>query len=529
MKQNKSAITTLVILAILVVGYVIWLSYANQKVREVVDSSLARIEERMEANGNDVTIAYDDVKVHGLTLRPRASLYKLHVKIVDRRAREVHLSFPEVVYTPKTFSMRSYQLEVLDSVTMITHDGGEQETTLVDFSSAPTLHVDRNGNDDWHYVADIPTHITLTEVGEDGDMAAAPKTDIAFASKPQVEWAVAANGISLGQKTSIPQTTVSFAGQVMAEAEGLLVETRHTAQEDGLHRYATVAKLDNLTFAAKELEVLNPINIMNDVTYTGPVTPAGAELVEGPQHFQLKNIAWMSGLMSIFANGEVWMVPEQKMPHGNISLRFDDIDAFFDYAKSQRPRTEKFLMKVRTALEQISGTTVEEGGSITIDLTREPNGRLYIGKLSLEEGLGLFIELMMQLPDFSAPQAVEPSMDDAETDFSTDEDLPVDEDADMDVSDSDAGTDAVDAVEDEETAPAQTDAVDSDAQNGSTVQTGSDEVSIEVMDEEASATDTAADAEEPTEMDAMDETDTQSDMESQPVPDAQPVEAAPAQ
>lgn len=413
MKENKSLVTGIIILAVVVIGYVLWVSYANKKVREVVDANLENIELWMESGGDEVTIAYDDVKVHSFSLRPRASVYKLHIKVEEQRGgREMHIALPEVVYTPKTFNMRSYKLEVLDSVTLLASDrDGEQESTLIDFSATPVLHVSEKGNGDTHYAIDVPEHISLTEASEQTDLASALKTDIAFASAPQVEWAMNSEGISLDKNAVFPQTTVTYAGELLAKIDGITLESRHSEVEGGLHRYATLAKLDNLVFAAPELQELNPISLVNDVTYTGPVgvSDDGAPL-QGPQHLQLKNVAWMSGLMSVFVNGDISFEPEkEKFPTGQLSLRFDDVDAFLDYAKMQRPNTEEFLLKLRDALEQISGTTLEQGGEVTINIERKPNGRLFIGELSLEESLGLFIEMAMQLPDFSdvAPAAVE--------------------------------------------------------------------------------------------------------------------------
>src|SRR5688572_9010421 len=115
--KNRSFAIVAVVLAVVVVGYVLWLSYANKKVRDVVQASAERMEQRLETDGKDATVTYDDVRVHGLSLRPRASVYKLHIKIEDSQRRsEMHVMVPEVVYTPKTFNMRSYSLEVIDSV-----------------------------------------------------------------------------------------------------------------------------------------------------------------------------------------------------------------------------------------------------------------------------------------------------------------------------------------------------------------------------------------------------------------------------
>lgn len=433
MKENKTLVTVGAVVAVAVLGYVLWVSYANKKVREVVDESLARLEERMEANGNEVTITYDDVKVHGFSLRPHASVYKLHMKIEDKRRREMHLMLPELVYTPTTFDMRSYKLELLDSVTMIASERGRQESTLIDFSMSPALHVHEQGNGDLHYAMEVPEHITLTEVAEDGDAASNDKIDISFSGRPQVEWGVNRGGISLGQKAVFPQTTVSHDSEVLARADGLSVETQHSEGAGGIHSYATLARLDNLVFSVPELKVLNPVSLVNDVAYTGPVAASGATPpVEVPHHFQLKNVAWMSGLASVFASGDVHFDPaKEKLPYGQISLRFDDVDALLDYARQQRPKTASYLLKVQDALERFSGASLEEGGSVTINLDRQPNGRLYIGELSLEESLGLFIELMIALPDFSADDAADDAeqADDAavEEEFDHDEEETVDE------------------------------------------------------------------------------------------------------
>lgn len=414
-ENNKSLVTGIVVVSVVVVGYLVWASYANKKVREVVDNSLQRIEERMEAKGNEVTITYDDVNVHSFSLRPRASVYKLHMKIDDkRRGREMHLMMPEVVYTPKTFNMKSYKLEVLDSISMMaTRPGKEQESTLIDFSSVPALNVSERSNGDMFYSMDVPEHITLTEVEEGSDAASADKTDIIFASRPSVEWGINKNGISLNQKAVFPEITVTHAGEELAKAAGLSAETIHTPVDGNIHSYDMLMKLDNLVFAAPELAVLNPITVVNDISYTGPIAPANStEPLKEAQHFKVKNIAWMSGLLSLFANGEMHLDPEQeRLPYGKISLRFDDVDKFLEYAGEQRPAAKEYLMEIRNALEQLSGAEMEDG-TVSIHVQREQNGRLYIGELSLEESFALFIQMAMQLPDLSAPaQPVMPAED----------------------------------------------------------------------------------------------------------------------
>jgi hypothetical protein len=409
MKENKSLVTVIIVLAFIVVGYVIWVSYANKKVREVVDTSLERIEQRLEAKGNDVTITYDDLNVHSFSLRPRVSLYKMHMKITDRRGREAHVMIPEVLYTPKTFNMRSYKVEVLDSVTLMsTKPGEEQESTLVDFSKSPVLDVDVLGNGDVQYSALVPEHISLTDVNEESDIASAMKTDINFESSPQVQWSISNEGINLDQKAVFPKTTVTYGGDVLAEADGIRVETQHSLVSENVHSYAMQAELNNLNFADAELAVLNPVSVVNDVTFTGPI-PLNEEQAEAlkdiPSEYKLKNIAWMSGLMSMFANGSVVFDPAEKIPHGEINLSLNDVDKFFAYVEKQRPQTKDYMLKVRDALEQLAGASIGEGGSVTIKLHREQEGRLYIGELNLEESIGLFIEMALQLPDLSAPAA----------------------------------------------------------------------------------------------------------------------------
>lgn len=486
MKENKSLVTVIIVLACVVVGYVLWVSYANKKVREVVDASLKRIEQRLEAKGNDVTITYDDLNVHSFSLRPRVSLYKMHMKITDRRGREAHVMIPEVLYTPKTFNMRSYQVEVLDSVTLMSNKRGEEpESTLVDFSQSPVMDVDVHANGDVQYSAVVPEHISLTDVNEESDAASTKKTDINFESSPNVEWSVSEEGINLDQKALFPKTTITHGGDVLAEADGIRVETQHSLVSENVHSYAMQAELNNLNFADAELAVLNPVSIVNDVTFTGPIAlneEQAAALKDVPSEYKLKNVAWMSGLMSLFANGSVKFDPAEKIPHGEINLSLNDVDKFFAYVEKQRPQTKDYMLQVRDALEQLSGAAIGEGGSVTIKLQRKQEGRLYIGELNLEESIGLFIEMAMQLPDLSAPapQAEEDAAEEI-TEGDAAEEAAADISAD-DVSESEAVTeDAAEAVATEEEAAAE-ETVDTPV-NAETEQEATEEITEEAADD----------------------------------------------
>lgn len=403
-ENNKSFVTLIVVLAVLVIGYVLWISYANKKVREVVEASIERIENRLESKGkNEVTVSYDDVKVHGMSLRPRASVYKLHVKIEDKvRKREMHVMLPEVVYIPKTFDMHSYKLEVLDSVTVISNRAGvQQESTLIDFSRAPSVDVNQS-KDTIAYSLYVPQNITLTDAEEMGEEAA-EKTDITFEGEPQVEWSETRDGLSLDQKAVFPATVVTQNGEVIAAIDAVSATSIHSKPAEGKISYDTLVKVENLTFADEDLQVLNPISVVNDITYTSDIVTQGSSQ-DVPMHIEIKNVAWMSGLMSLFAKGELHEVPGENMPYGNIALRVDDMDRFLDYTAEQRPNTAEFMGKVRETMEKISGAPIAEGGEVNITITREQGGRLQIGSLSLEEALAMVLKMAMQVPDFSAPQ-----------------------------------------------------------------------------------------------------------------------------
>lgn len=408
-EKNKSLIILIIVVAALVVAYVLWLSYANKKVREVVDNSIERIEQRLEASGNEVTVTYDDVKVHGMSLRPRASVYKLHVKIDDkRRAREMHVMLPEVVYVPKTFDMHSYRLEVLDSVSVVSNRRNDDEqSVIIDFSRSPALDVDQRRDGSIAYSLYVPQNISLSNAAQaEAEVATAEKTDITFESEPQVEWSENAQGVGLDQKAIFPHTLITQGGQQKAELDNFSAETKHSTLEDGQYSYDTLVKMENLNFSDKELKVLNPVSVVNEVTYTGPAVATGAEAISQPMHINIKNVAWMTGLMSVFASGEVHFVPaEEKMPYGQLSLRVNNLDRFLDYVSEQRPNATEYMAKVREALEKLSGAVIEENGEVTIKLAREPKGRLHVGALTLEDALGLLIEMAMKMPDMSASKA----------------------------------------------------------------------------------------------------------------------------
>jgi hypothetical protein len=404
-ENNKSYVPLIVVVAVLVVGYVLWLSYANKKVREVVDASMERIEQRLETDGNEATVTYDDVKVHGMSLRPSASVYKMHVKIEDkRRAREMHIMIPEVVYTPQTFDMQSYRLEVLDSVSVVSNRRGrKEENVIVDFNRSPALNVEQHKDGTIAYNMYVPQNISLSDASE-VNAENTQKTEITFASDPVVQWSETAQGIGLDQKFELPQTIVTYAGGQIAALDSLTATTNHSKIDAGQIRYDTQMKLENLTFAHKDLQVLNPISLVNDVSYTGPAMLSAEQSAMQPMYAEIKNVAWMTGLMSLFANGSISYVPtEEKLPYGELTLRIDDVDSFLNYVSEQRPNAAEYMVKVRDALEKLSGATIEPEGEVLIKLAREPQGRLQVGALTLEEALGLFIEMAMKLPDLSAP------------------------------------------------------------------------------------------------------------------------------
>lgn len=406
-ENNKSFVTVIVIIAVLVVGYIIGISYANKKAREVVDANIARMEQRLAAKGTDATITYDDVKVHGMTLRPRASVYGLHVKLDDKaRRRETHIAVPEVVYVPHNFFMTHYTFEAIDGVSITNTRRGTSEGVLLDFSSPPAVTVNEKAGEGRAYSMYVPLNITMTDTSETGE-ATADKTDVTFASEPQVSWTEDDAYNTLDQQAVFPRIVVSQNGEELASADGFTATTKHSALADGRTHYDTLVKLENLVFADEDLKVLNPVSVVNEVSYSG-VVPAAEQTAEQaepqPVDITVKNIAVMSGLMSLFANGDLHFGSSEKMPSGKLLVRFDDLDAFLDYVSQQRPNTAAYMQKVRAALEKLSGTTIEQGGSVTINLMREANGRLEVGEMTLEEALGMFIELAMEVPDFSAPQ-----------------------------------------------------------------------------------------------------------------------------
>jgi hypothetical protein len=403
-KNNKSLVTLIVVLAVLVVGYVLWISYANKKIREVADASIAHWEQVLSAKGNNATITYDDLKVHGFSLRPRASVYKMHLKLVDpMRRREMHVMVPEVVYIPTNFRMSSYTLEALEGVSIsTTRAGQDQENMLIEFSTVPALHVDEKAQGEMAYTLDLPTTISMTDA-DIVDAASADKTDVVFDAKPQVNWSIDGQGNSLDQEAIFPRTVIAHNQIEKAAADGFSAITTHRMGEAGMVTYDSLVKLDNLTFANPHLEVLNPVNVMNDISYTGPLAQTENAAVK-PVSVEIRNLAWVSGLMSLFASGEVQFDPsKEKMPYGNLNVRFDDVDTLLTYAREQQPQTEAYLAKLRQTLEQLAGAEIEQGGSVTINLQREPGGHLRVGNMSLEEALASFIGLAMELPelDFS--------------------------------------------------------------------------------------------------------------------------------
>lgn len=436
MSKNK-LVPVVVIGTLAVAGYVGAVTVAKHKIRTVVDANLAQAEARIEARGQEATITYKDVSVHGFSLRPSAVLHGLNVKIVDPQTKnEAIITTPEVRYIPYNFGMTSYRLEVPQNIEMLNlRTSQPREQSIVSYkndsttgTAIPALDVLGLPGNEHSFQLFLPKSVVVTSLTETEKPELAegsselPAIDAATAKTEHVEfvqgddayitWKTNAASQLVEQKVILSKFGVNYQYDPFLTADQFTFNLQQTNAdaEAQTQQVTSLFKLENLNF--NDIPVVNPINIINDVTYSGPIVtdekaplPAGAKL-----NWEVKEFSLITGLSSVFANGNVAVQPDkERLPYGKVALRFDDLKKLFDHLSETRPAALSGLVKVRGALERISGANIEAGDVVNIDLVREEGGRLQVGKLSLEEALAVGFEVLVSVPSIlSAPEVSSP-------------------------------------------------------------------------------------------------------------------------
>ncbi|MBM3618478.1 MAG: hypothetical protein FJX23_08050 [Alphaproteobacteria bacterium] len=436
--SNKKWVPVVIIGSVVAVGYVGAVTVAKNKIREVVDANLGQAEARIEARGQEATITYKDVSVHGFSLRPSAVLHGLNVKIVDPQTKnEAIVTTPEVRYVPYNFGMTNYRLEVPQNIELLSlRTNQPREQSIVSYKNEtvggtafPALDVLGLPGNEHSFQLFLPKSVIITTLTEtekpelaegatelpaiDAATAKTEHVELVQGEEPYITWKTSAASELIEQKVVLSKVAVNYQYDPFLTADQFTFNLQQTNKDDEAktQQVASLFKLENLNF--NDIPVVNPVNIINDVTYTGPIVvdeaaplPAGAKFT-----WDVKEFSFITGLSSIFANGNVTVQPDkERLPYGKVALRLDDLKKLYDHLAATRPAAVAGLTKVRGALERISGANIEAGEVVNIDLVREEGGRLQVGKLSLEEALAVGFEVLVSVPSIlSAPELSAPA------------------------------------------------------------------------------------------------------------------------
>lgn len=471
--SNRGIVTALVVVAVLVVVWVAATMVAENKAKSMVDRSIATLESDLSEQGREAKVSYESVNVEKFTLTPQVTLSNLVIALANpARGQDVALEVPELTYFPESFGMQNYRIEKRGDVLLHKTKGGETDTIRVSHAQSPVLHVKRNNDGSRQYEVDVPEWVAFEELTEDGT---GDQMTLHIDNKAsEIYWTQNAKGIAKEQQVSLKSLSLVSGEETLATIDAISFANIHQSTADeAVHQFDSSFLVKNLQFTAPELQALNPVDIVNEITYQGPLAQTLQQTEAVPEmRWKLKNVAWMSGLMKLYLNGNISVHPKtDKLPFGELTLRINDVDRLLDFVAEQKPETAEYLEKVETALERLSGTEVAEGETLTINLVREKNGHLSVGELTLEEALALVITVFM-----NAPEALSGTSEEPVTDARP---VPMEEEA---LTEPEAGEGATDA-EPGEAAPADDAAVELETDVEVTETDDGAEVTIEVSPE----------------------------------------------
>ena len=438
-KSNQNLIIGLIVAVVVLVlgGTVLIQQFATQ----MVENSIQAFKDNMSAQGKTAEVTYDAVKISKLTLSPKAVVNNLHAEITTAESgRKVTIDVPGLIYTPKSFTMKTYTLEISGDVKALETESGAiagKELTF-QFDTAPVVLVTAQADGSRDYVLSAPKK--LTAISRSGELAklaapavAAPAVEAETPAEEAAEdaaeeleeaietdrfglehdgstditWSQAADGTLTAQNLALKNLIFTAEDAKVATADGLSLVTAHQKPDGNLHHYETTFAFANLNLVPEDLAVFNPINLVSEVVYDGPLHTQGAETQpEGEMKWQLKQMAWETGLAKLYADGIVsYEQAAENLPWGTVTLRAVDLDKLFDFLAAQAPETNVYLVKAKASIERISGVEIVAGSPVTLKVTREKGGHLTIGTKSMEEAMATVIAIMMASPEEIEAQA----------------------------------------------------------------------------------------------------------------------------
>ena len=414
MKNNKGLAVIIGVVGVLVFAYLVATVVAENRAEVLVKESIERMEKRIAESGNTGKISYEAISVKKFSIHPQVSVINPVITITEPNATVTEVKTAEIRYFPKKFNMQSFTLDVPNDLNIHVDKQGAVKDVVVNFKTPPALDVVLEQTGGRQYTFHHPMQLTFAKVekapepGSEEAEVYAPSPEevtVTLNEEPKVDWREDAEGTVLEQLASFKGITVAYNKEQMATADALSVETKHDAAKADAHNINSTVILENLVLATESLKPFNPINVVNEISYTGPVN-IDPKASKGSYHWNVKNIALMTHLIDIFASGDVDFRPEEeKLPYGALTIRITKLETFLNHLQTIRPDTAEFLAKIRAALEQFAGSSAANDSPLTIAVNREPKGHLMIGKLTLEEALASVISLAMGAPSLDAPTA----------------------------------------------------------------------------------------------------------------------------
>ena len=432
-KSNQNLIIGLIVAVVVLVlgGTVLVQQFATQ----MVDNSIQAFKDNMAAQGKTAEVTHDGVQISKLTLSPKAVVNNLHVELTTAESgRKVTIDVPGLVYTPKSFTMKTYTLEITGDVKALETEAGAiagKELTFK-FDTAPVVLVEAQGDGSRNYALTAPKKLTL--ISRSGELSklsapaaetpaedAAEKEAITEAltdietdrfglehdGSTDITWSQAADGTLMAQNLALKNLIFTAEDSQVATADGLSLITAHQKADGDLHHYETTFAFANLNLVPEEFSVFNPINLVSEIVYDGPVYTQGADTQPaGEMKWQLKQMAWETGLAKLYADGVVsYEQAAENLPWGTVTLRAVDLDKLFDFLTAQSEETNVYLVKAKATIQRLSGVEIVPGSPVTLKLAREKGGHLSIGNLSMEEAMATVIAIMMSSPEEIEEQA----------------------------------------------------------------------------------------------------------------------------
>lgn len=385
----------LAIVVIAVVGYIATTRSGidKQLVEGVVKQWAERVHAYGEANGEDITVVYDEIEMKG-EAAGRHAILKNAALVIKAKQEE-----SEAVQTTKisTAALELHPTSALfDSFKVVAAQPIESRTAdHLDWrlsSVVPiALEVVQARNNSLH---EVKTHLAIPEVlnlsGSTEDDAMVIKTQ---------PGAVINNRFSadmtemLGALIKVGGLQIeSTDGQKFLQAKAIALNSDSEVLEDGNYQVVLTSSVDDLMTTDDDMPY-GALNVAVDVSYRGPL-PQKNEVVDWastPAALEIRRIDVSTRDAAANLDGAFTTGGGELLPVGKATLKVNH----FDFVMSELKRKgifDKESEKVTAILlQKMTGKPIAEIENLELVLEREQGGSLKLGKMSFEEALAVVL------------------------------------------------------------------------------------------------------------------------------------------